>query len=122
MVLTVFFNISDPQHQYRPFIVYHKIGKTFELSLKNVSKKLSSFKRFYGDQILVACVVVVSKCDQKLDLQNFDSRYLFVCLNSLENNFGLFPNFILGKVLRVTLQIAFQRCNILLRCCEDIHA
>ena len=120
MVLTgynyVFLSINEPQRQYCPFIIYHKFYKTFELSLKLVPKNMSSFKLCYGDQPLVVCVVVVSKFDPGLLIP------ISLCLNSLENNFRLFINFILGKMLTVTLQRIFHWCNILPSCCEPFHA
>ena len=106
MVLTgynyVFLSINKPQRQYCPAIIYYKIYKTFELSLKLVTQKMSSFKLFYGDQTLVVCVVVVSKYDPGLSIP------VSLCLNALENNFRLFINFILGKMLTVTFQRILQ--------------
>ena len=79
MVLTgynyVFLSISEPQRQYCPFIIYHKIYKTFELSLKLVAKKCQVVN-VYGDQILVVFVVAVSEYDPGLLIP------ISLCLNS----------------------------------------
>ena len=90
------------QHQWAstsilPLHDLPQILQNFWTQFETCPKKMSSFKPCNGDQPLVVCVVVVSKFDPGLLIP------ISLCLNSLENNFRLFINFILGKMLTVTL-------------------